>query len=489
MTLKAFTMPKWGIEMAEGTVAEIPVAEGADIAKGDILAVVETDKIANEIEADYDARLYRLLMRQGEIYPVGALLGVLGDADHTDAEVDAFIADFAAVDSSFEPGGDSPAATPSQGVEEEAVPESLSESVPESVPEVAEPAAVRTPIDPAIKMTAQARELAESQSVNVSGLVPSTRGGNLTLQDVEKARRGDRDLSGRTAVTPTIISDPMASARAMPSAKKLAEKLGIDLSTIEGTGRKGRIMRGDITAAYQASGDSAEKIMHTGMRRVVAKRLVESKQDIPHYYLNTEIDMGRVLHLRDMMKAAASKGDVTPEIVPSVNDFVIKAAATALVQVPDVNVQVFDDHVMRYGAAHISMAVAVDGGLFTPVIRSADRLSIQQIASETRMLAQKARDGSLLPEDYKGGTFSVSNLGMFGITNFTAVINPPEGAILAVGSIQRLPREVNYALAFVPTMEVTLSCDHRAIDGALGAKFLQAFKQALEHPAALVDGI
>jgi len=477
MTLNAFTMPKWGIEMAEGTIAENRLEQGATIAKGDVIVVIETDKIANEVEADADATVYRVLMAEGEVYPVGSLLAVTGDAGHSAAEVDAFIDAFKPVDSSFEPDGDEPQA----------------EQTAAAPPEEASPEkAMRLPDD--LNITAQARALAESQGVDVAEIAPSTRRGRITLQDVEAHIRGDAALPSGEAVDVKVSADPMASVYALPGARKLAGQLGVDLGTVKGTGRKGRIIRGDVekaagkvtpTVAVAGAGGHMD-IPFTGMRRTVAKRLIQSVQTVPHFYLNTEVDMGRVLGLRDSLKDAAK---ASGKAVPSVNDFVVKAVAGALTAVPDVNINVFDNHIRRFERANISLAVAVEGGLFTPVIRSADQLSLDDIAAQSKSLAEKARNGKLLPEDYKGGTFSVSNLGMYGIDSFSAIINPPEGAILAVGAIQRRPREHNHSLWFSSVMKCMMSCDHRAIDGALGARFLQEFKDLLENPARLVANI
>lgn len=473
MTLTAFTMPKWGIEMAEGTIAECRMAEGETISKGDVIAVIETDKIANEVEAEADARVYRVIMSEGDVLPVGALLAVTGEPGHGDAEVQKFINDFVPVDSSFDPddGG------------EATVPPSPS---PASAPEPA-PAAPKVSLPDDANITPKARAYAEAQGVDISEIQPSTRRGRLTLQDVESHVRGARQLPAARPVDVAPAGGPMDSINATPGARKRAAELGVTIDEIDGTGRKGRVTRADIEAAARAAAPAAVSadgghtdIPFNAMRRTVARRLVESKQTVPHYYLTVEVDMGRVFSLRETLKSRL-------KTVPSVNDFVIKAAATALTEVPDVNINVFDDFVRRFADANISVAVAVDGGLFTPVIRAADKKSIEQIAVEAKELAGKAREGKLLPEDYKGGTFSVSNLGMFGIDSFTAIINPPEGAILAVGAIQRLPREHNHGLWFASIMKCMMSCDHRAIDGALGAQFLKVFKETLENPARLVE--
>lgn len=476
MTLKAFTMPKWGIEMAEGTIAECHLAEGTTVAKGSVMVVVETDKIANEIEAEGDALIYRVMMGDGDILPVGALLAVIGDEGHTEQDVKLFVDNFKPVDSSFEPDT-TPDAKASEATKEQAV----AERVPEP-----EPAATRLPDD--LNITAAARAYAERRGIDVDSIHPSTLRGRITLQDVEICERGERAVTSTQAVDISTDFGPADTIAALPGARRMAAHYGLDLSKVKGSGKNGRVLRVDVeTAAQSTRGQSADTgysdIPFTAMRRTVATRLTQSKQTIPHYYITMEIDMGRLLGLRERLKASG------PNPVPSVNDFIIKAAAEALIKVPDVNINVLEDSIRKFTDAHISMAVSVDGGVFMPVVRHANQKSVFDIAASTKQLAEKARTGKLFPEDYKGGTFSISNLGMFGVESFTAVINPPEGAIMAIGSIQRLPREHNHGLWFADIMKCMMSCDHRAIDGALGARFLQAFKDELENPARLVERI
>jgi pyruvate dehydrogenase E2 component (dihydrolipoamide acetyltransferase) len=288
---------------------------------------------------------------------------------------------------------------------------------------------------------------------------------------------------------------PPASPRlfASPLARRLAEQGGISLASISGSGPHGRIVKRDIEAALAAGPATVaaaapaplaaagyEEAPLSLMRKTIARRLSESKQTIPHFYLTVDVELDALLALRKEMNAAAEEGRL------SVNDFIIKAAALALKKTPDANVQFAGDVLYRFNQADISVAVAVGGGLVTPVIRAAETKSVTRISHEMAELAEKARAGQLAPEDYSGGTFSISNLGMFGIKNFLAVINPPQAGILAVGRGE--PRAVvrDGELAVATVMSVTLSCDHRAVDGAVGAAFLAAFKGLIEKPYALV---
>jgi pyruvate dehydrogenase E2 component (dihydrolipoamide acetyltransferase) len=263
-------------------------------------------------------------------------------------------------------------------------------------------------------------------------------------------------------------------------AKELAENLGVDLTSVEGSGRKGRVSLQDVEQAAKAQGlysiensdenNPHEVIKLTSMRKTIAKRLTEANRDIPHFYLRCKINMDNLIKSREANKQG------------SINDYVLKACAVALIAEPDVNVNFMGEAIHRFKHADISVAVATDRGLITPIIRSADDKTISEISSEMKELSQRAKNETLQPSDYQGGTFSLSNLGMMGISSFDAVVNPPMAAILAVGSLEEtvLPNGESTKL-----MNVTLSCDHRAIDGVLGAKWLQAFREALERPEDL----
>ncbi|MDX8394346.1 MAG: dihydrolipoamide acetyltransferase family protein [Mariprofundales bacterium] len=288
--------------------------------------------------------------------------------------------------------------------------------------------------------------------------------------------------------------------KASPLARRLALKAGVDLKSISGSGPSGRIVRADIERAQLetpiksqhavvdnkifANGDyqeNYEEVENSMMRRAIARRLVESKQQAPHFYLTLDINMQRLVDFRQQINAAAAG-----EFKLSINDLIIKATAKALHDVPAANASWTEKAILRHKHAHISVAVSVAEGLITPVVRYAAQKSLPQIATEVRALAKKARAGELKPEEYSGGTFTISNLGMFGIREFAAVINPPEGAILAVGATEeRAVVEVGKIVAR-QMMTVTLSCDHRVVDGVAGAKLLSALKKHLEQPAGLL---
>jgi pyruvate dehydrogenase E2 component (dihydrolipoamide acetyltransferase) len=292
---------------------------------------------------------------------------------------------------------------------------------------------------------------------------------------------------------PAAGAAPVAQAagrhKASPLARRLAAEQGLELAAVVGTGPGGRVIKRDVDAAATAApatlathfaAAAARDVPLTQIRKTIAKRLAQSIGPIPHFFLTSEVDMERSAEARAALKARGEQYSV------SFNDIVVKAVALALRQHPAVNAWWMDDHIRYHGDVHIGMAVAVEDGLITPVIRHADRKGMAEIAAESRALAEKARARRLMPDEYTGATFSVSNLGMFDVDQFTAVINPPEAAILAVGSIVEKPVAEAGAVAVRRRMRLTLSCDHRVIDGATGAKFLQTVRLNLENPLAML---
>ena len=399
--IEALTMPKWGIEMEEGKLTEWMIDEGSSFSKGDPLLVVETDKISNEIEAEFDGLCRKKLVDVDGTYPVGALLAVFASEEVPDEEVEQFINDFVPVDSSFQP--------------ESAVSEKKSEPV-EPIPSDDKPKTSgdlpSAPPD-GINISPKAWEVALELDIDISTITPSGRRGRISVQDVEQA------------------ADPA----------KLAAYKGEE---------------GEDTGQSSSAGNPSEFIPHSGMRKVIAERTTASKNTAPHFYLNVDLDAKKLSDEREKM----NKGKDKEEKV-SINDLLIKCVATALTKHPEVNINWSDDGILQFQNADISIAVATDAGLITPIVKKANEKTVEEISADTKRLSDLAHNNKLMPEDYQGGTFSISNLGMLGVKSFTAVINPPQCGILAVGKLED------------DKISVTMSCDHRGIDGAVGARFLQ----------------
>ena len=280
--------------------------------------------------------------------------------------------------------------------------------------------------------------------------------------------------------------------KASPLAKRIAENEKIDLATVNGTGPYGRIVKDDVLNARNASTSKGLvrrnpkeyiTLPNNNIRRVIAKRLLESKQNIPHFYLSIECNIDKLLYLREEMNMVVAD---KPELKISINDWVIKAAAMALVEVPEANASWTEEAILQYNNVDISIAVAIDGGLITPIIRNADHKNITNISSEMKSLAKKARENTLKPEEFQGGGFSISNLGMYGIKTFQAIVNPPQSSIMAIGASNKRPIIINDQVTIATIMDVSLSCDHRVVDGAVGAKFLTSFKKFIEHPIRML---
>lgn len=472
--VQAFTMPKWGIEMSEGHLAEWMVKEGESFTKGQVLALVETDKITNEIEAEQDGVIRRILAPAGGTYAVGELLAVMAPADVPDSEVDAFIA-------SFKPADTRMAAASGQ----------KAEAKPAAAPAAAAPAAAPAPkavhIPEDLAISPQARLRAAELQVDVTRIKGSGRNGRITAQDVEIAARPPRAVGGGAPVSIAPTTADYEDVFASPMAKRLAVMHGVDLRSLQGSGPRGRIRKCDVLAAVEAAGGrravpsgEVQVIRMTPMRKTIARRLTESKQNVPHFYVRVQARADRLVEVRRIANLALGAK-------ASINDYLVKACALALTRVPEVNIQVHGDEIHRFPNADISIAVATPKGLLTPVVRAADLKSIPEIAAETRALIDRAQAGRLQAHEFEGGSFSLSNLGMFGIDQFDAIINPPQGAILAVGAVRPQPIEENGALRMVPMISLSLSCDHRAIDGADGARFLATLREIIEAPEQLLE--
>jgi len=410
--------------MTEGKIARWLKKEGDELAAGEVLAEVETDKATMEMEVVDEGTLHKILSPEGAVVPVGAPIAVIAE------------------DGEDVPAGYQPEAgeTPQPVAEVQAAP--VSEQVPE------EPAASSPLSEPApsrrVKVSPLARRLAKQLGVSLGSVHGTGPGGRITKADIEKAAKaGIRVGAGE----PVVIPPP----KPLP--------------------------QGPLP--YHA--DEYERVENSMMRKAIARRLTESKQMAPHFYLTIDVTMDRLMDLRSQLNEAANGS-----FKLSVNDLIIKAAAKALVEVPDANASWTEGHTLKHKYTHISVAVAVEGGLITPVIRFAEQKTVVEISHEMKELAGRAREGALKPEEYTGGTFSITNLGMFGIPQFAPVVNPPEGAILAVGATEERPVAENGEVVVRQMMTVTLSCDHRVVDGAVGANFLAALKRQLEAPAGLL---
>jgi pyruvate dehydrogenase E2 component (dihydrolipoamide acetyltransferase) len=419
-------MPALSPTMEEGTLAKWLVKEGDTVASGDILAEIETDKATMEFEAVDEGTIAKILVVEGtDGVKVGAPIALLaGEGEEVSAA----------------------AAAPAKAEEK---PEA-----PKKEPEVAkappEKAPVETPPAPAAPAAPR--------------------------------KEGDR-------------------VKASPLARRLAEAQGIDLSTLTGTGPGGRIVRADLgdkaggmaakpaAAAPDAQGAPVEpgeipheRVKLSNMRKTIARRLTESKQQVPHIYLTVDVNLDALLKLRsELNKGLESRG-----VKLSVNDLLIKALAVALIEVPECNVAYGDGELVMFKRADISVAVSIPNGLITPIITDADSKSLSKISTEMKELAGLAKEGKLQPHQYQGGTASLSNMGMYGISQFDAVINPPQGMIMAIGAGEKRPYVVNDSLQIATVMSATGSFDHRAIDGADGARLMQAFKRLCENPLGML---
>lgn len=416
-------MPKMSDTMTEGVIAEWHKKVGDKIKSGDILADVETDKATMELENFEDGVLLYIGIENGQAAPVDAIIAIVGKEGE----------DFKSL-----LGGDAKPA------KEEA------------------PAKVEKPVEAAPQVKADA--------------VPAVTKAEETAK-AEPPDEGDSDES---------------RVKASPLAKKIAEEKGIDIAKVQGSGDGGRIIKKDVEAytpaaqapaaskaAMVSASDAYEEVAVSQMRKTIAKRLAESKFSAPHFYLTIEIEMGKAMEARTKINAIA------PTKV-SFNDLVVKAAAVALKQHPKINSSWLGDKIRINHQVNVGVAMAVEDGLLVPVVKNADQKSLSTIAAEVKVYSGKAKDKKLQPADWEGNTFTISNLGMMGIEEFTAIINPPDACIMAVGSIVAKPVVVDGSIVIGNRMKVTLSCDHRVVDGASGAAFLATFKDLLEDPIRML---
>ncbi|ATX81063.1 pyruvate dehydrogenase E2 component (dihydrolipoamide acetyltransferase) [Mariprofundus ferrinatatus] len=413
--------------MTEGRIARWLKKEGDTLESGEILAEVETDKATMEMEVVEEGVLHKIISPEGSVVPVGSVIAVIAEEGED-------------VPADYVPeGGGAAAQTPVAQTEVEAP----------AVAAVAgkAPAAAPAPVAKKgrIKASPLARRLAKQKGINLAAITGTGPNGRITRSDVESAVRRGINIGGNA---PAVVAPP---SRPLPAGP----------------------------LPYHE--DEFERIENSMMRKAIARRLSESKQQVPHFYLSLDVAMDRLMDLRAQLNEAADGA-----FKLSVNDFIIKAVAKALADVPAANASWTDSHTLQHKHAHISVAVAIEGGLITPVIRFAEQKGIADISAEVKELATRARAGALQPEEYSGGTFSISNLGMYGISQFAAIVNPPEGAILAVGATEERAVVENGAVGVKKMMTLTLSCDHRVVDGAVGAEFMAALKKHIEMPASVL---
>jgi pyruvate dehydrogenase E2 component (dihydrolipoamide acetyltransferase) len=441
-------MPKMGDTMEEGKILRWLKKEGEPVKKGEMLAEVETDKVNIEIEAFSGGILRKILVPENASAPIGAPIALIGAAD-------------------------------------EPLPSNLNGNG-----------------------TAKEMPALKSANTNASGSSSPANGGS--------ARNSVGSVLAQAPSTTAAAQQEQGRVFISPIARRIAKESNLDYAVLRGTGPNGRIIRMDVEAALRqqpaivapvaqpaqplqapvvpalqpepipvaAASGSVIEIPLNNMRRTIARRLSQSMQSAPHFYVTSVIDTGKLSELRQQINTYAAT-DPSP-IKVSFNDLIVKAVALALVRMPQVNVSFAEDRILQKQEVHIGIAVALEQGLIVPVLRDANKRSILDIARASRHLAEAARDNKLRPEEFSGGTFTVSNLGMFDVESFTAVINPPESAILAVGSITPTPVVVDGQVVVRDRMKVTLSSDHRAIDGATAARFLQEVKRLLEEPLGLL---
>lgn len=425
-------MPKMGDAMSEGKVVRWYKKAGDPVKKGEPVLEIETDKVNLDLEAEQDGTLGQIEAEEGQVVPVGGVLAqIVGEGEKPVARKP------------------EPAPTPKP------------EPAPEPEPE-----------------KAAAPEPEKRRATDKKDSVKHTTGEYGEAIEM-KGPRTDRSAK----VVP--MGGGGERRRSSPLARKMAREMGVSLESVEGSGPRGRIIAADVKKIGAAPAAAREPALETkeiplsAMRRTIAKRLAESTGPIPHFYLTVDYDVANLTALRQQLI------DIEGAKI-SLNDFIIRAAALAIRHHPNVNASWGDEAITQHGEVHIGVAVATSEGLITPVIRNADQKSVVQIAQEVRALAEKAKNRKLMPNEYQGSTFTVSSLGAWGIEEFTAIINPPNSAILAIGAAELRPIVQDGQVVIRERMKITMSCDHRVVDGAAGAEFLKTLRQYIEQPLRIV---
>jgi pyruvate dehydrogenase E2 component (dihydrolipoyllysine-residue acetyltransferase) len=422
------SMPKLGFDMAEGTLVRWVIAEGETVAKGAVLAEIETDKATVEVESAYDGVVRRHLVEQGTVVPVGTPIAIIGDENEKIEETP--------VPQTAIPAGNQPGPGPIQS------------------PQVTATAPVQAPAEGGefplgVRVSPLARRLAEEKRIDLKAVKGSGPQGRIVKRDIEA-------FLAKPAVAPIPAPVPAPA----PAIQKKAT----------------------LPAPVLFGPPPPDEVIERSRLRVaIGRRMTEAKQQVPHFYVTHEYDVAPLLALRKQVNALLDESEKV-----SVNDFIVKAAALTLRQFPNLNASLDGDQVLRHGQVNMGVAVAVEGGLLTVVCRDADRKPLRQIANEVRVMVGRAREGKVRPDDIEGSTFSISNMGMFDVEHFIAIINPPEAAILAVGSAREVPIVKDGEIKPGMRMKVTISVDHRVSDGAEAAQFLQALAQYIEEPLRLL---
>ena len=453
-------MPALSPTMEEGKLAKWLVKEGDQVRSGDVLAEIETDKATMEVEAIDDGIVGRIIVEEGaEGVKVNNIIAVLLEEGEDRSAIDAAMA---GADAPIAAAGAAPQPIVGSGASASAAPANGSSTVP--------PNAATTGEGARIFASPLARRLAAANSLDLAQISGSGPHGRIVKRDVEAAAAkaaGAAPTPGGTAMTRTAPASPAISTAAPTVTGQMVAPMPDE----------------EILSLYDAG--SYELVPHDGMRRIIAQRLTQSKQTIPHFYLNMDCRLDQLLSARKRMNDGAPK-DGPRSFKLSVNDFIIKAMALALQDVPAANATWTEQGTLYHKTSDVGVAVAVEGGLFTPVIRRADLKTLSEISNEMKDVAQRARSKRLAPHEYQGGTTSISNLGMYGVKSFDAVINPPHATILAVGAGQKQAIVQDGKVEAATIMSVTLSCDHRVVDGAVGAELLGAFKRYIEDPVRML---
>lgn len=445
-------MPKQGLQMTEGLITNWLVKENEPVKAGAPLFEMETDKLTIEIMAPADGILLKILRQEGESVPVAEVIALIGQPGEAVSESAA---------------GNGPQAASQQPAAEQAT---APAAEPAAVPASKQPDQPGQPGSAGrIFASPRARMRAEEKKVDLPSITGSGPEGLIIEKDVLQA-----------AAAPPVV-------RATPLAARIAGQANIPLETVTGTGPRGKVMKADVEAAAQVSAvqagqpepvEKGKLIPFTGIRKIIAERMLQSVQEMAQANHRMTVDMSEIIRLREQLKAV--------EKPVSFTDLIVRIVAVCLKEFPMLNATVTPQGILLQDDVQIGIAVAIPTGLVVPVIRNADRLSVSQIAAQSAALIDKARSGGLVPDDYSGGTFTVTNLGMYDIDSFTAIINPPECAILAVGKIEKTPVVRDDAVVIRPMMTLSLTYDHRVVDGALAAQFLQRIKQLLQNPFLLI---